>query len=398
MKSQTEFGLTDLVDSVPVGPEFDGFAVFAVGGAVRDALRGVRPADVDLMAVPRNGQVSDPVAVLRDRMKFVDPDSTIPVFVDSHGREVALPRTEQSSGEGHTNFAMSVVPVDMPVDKTVKTDLHRRDLTVNAMAMNARSGKLVDPFGGVDDLQGGVLRHVSEAFVDDALRVVRLARFVARLDGRVAPETMELARSISEQVANVPVERVTKEFRKVVKQADDAGRFFQVLADVDALAVTFPVVADHDVDAVAQAVNDTHTGDDRFTAVMAALGDLLGTDADRFAQSGDLFNQEVASLKMGRELLGDVARFDSLNDRKAVAVFGRLNSDRGGSLSAFVAAADARHDMDVNAVRNRLSATSDVFDTVTGRSVMESEGVTPGVDIDGGEFGNLLAQHRADAL
>jgi tRNA nucleotidyltransferase/poly(A) polymerase len=224
------------------------------------------------------------------------------------------------------------------------------------------------------------------------------------LNAVVAEETIEMARSVSDdRLRTLPVERVTNEFRKAVRQADDAGQFFRVLDAVDALEQTFPVLAEQNTHDLARTVstarNAADTAEDRFGSVLAALGDLLGDDAERVADAADLTRQEQATLHVGRDVLADVARFDQLPDSEVVAVFGRLNSDRGADPSAFVAAADARHDnVDRKAVEQRLRRAAHVFNAVDGAAVIHDEGVTPGVDMSGEEFGELLADRRAEAL
>lgn len=389
--------------SVPVGEPFDGFETFIVGGAVRDALRGVSPSDIDLMAVPRPGEVDDPEAVLADRMQFVDPESSLPVFVDPRGREVALPRVEKDTGAGHRDFALTVVDPDTPVMEAVEVDLHRRDITVNAMAVNARTGELVDPHGGAADLDAGVIRHVSDAFRDDPLRVVRLARFAPRLNATVADETLSLARSMdADRLRTLPVERVTNEFRKAAGQAAELGRFVRVLDAADALSVLFPVLAEQNIDAVASTLTAVRNAVDAnaapFAAVLAALGDLLDADTDRFAGNTDLSRQEAATLQIGSRVVDDMAVFDQLPAREAVDAFGVVNSNRGAGPAVFVAAAAARHGIDREAVTARIAAVNDAVAAVDGASVMQEEGVTPGEDISGDDFANLLARRRAEQL
>lgn len=459
---------------VPVGSEFDGFAVFVVGGAVRDAMRGMQPEDIDLMAVPRPGEVDDPVSILDDRMTMIDPASTIPVFEDSEGREVALPRTEEDAGDGHKGFDMSVVPAGTPVPEAVRVDLKRRDLTVNAMAFDVRSGELFDPFDGAEDLEAGVARHVSEAFREDPLRVVRLARFAPRLNADIAPVTLRLARNVSRnpvtpntqlgviareiahrdpevadslrhvaetlpddvgrqpaveiveravdadalarfdvlsrleeemsQIEALPTERVTKELRKVVRQAGGrAGRFFRVLREVNALGDAFPVVAgldDGEFEAFVATVDEA--APNGFDAVLAAVGDLLGPNAEAFVAEQDIGRQEQATVLTGRDSLVEVARFDELDARHAVDVFDRIGGERGAPSRTFLEAAEARARVtgavfDRAAVANRLAEAEEAFEEVGGQEVFEREGIQPG-EVPGERIGELIAEHRARRL
>jgi len=165
-----------------------------------------------------------------------------PVFLHPDtGEQYALARTERKTGPGYYGFATWCAP-----DVTLEADLARRDLTINAMAQSA-SGEIIDPHGGQRDLEARVLRHVSPAFVEDPLRVLRVARFAARfapLGFTVAPETLELMRAIvagGELEALVP-ERVWVETERALGEARPVA-YFEVLRACGALAVVFPEVA-----------------------------------------------------------------------------------------------------------------------------------------------------------
>lgn len=206
--------------------------LYVVGGAVRDELLGRPASDRDWVAVG-----TTPDALLAAGYKPVGRD--FPVFLHPDtGEEVALARTERKSGRGYHGFVVHASP-----EVTLEEDLARRDLTVNAMARGA-DGRLVDPYGGAQDLQARVLRHVSPAFVEDPVRLLRVARFVARWpDFTVAPETMALMQQMvadGEVDALVP-ERVWQELsRGLMETAPD--RLLQVLRDTGALARLLPEV------------------------------------------------------------------------------------------------------------------------------------------------------------
>jgi tRNA nucleotidyltransferase (CCA-adding enzyme) len=161
--------------------------IFLVGGAVRDRLLGRPHHEHDYVVV---GATPEELTALGYRPVGKD----FPVFLHpATGEQYALARTERKTGPGYCGFATRFSP-----DVTLAEDLARRDLTINAMAQDD-DGTLVDPHGGLRDLEARVLRHVSPAFVEDPLRVLRVARFAARfapLGFRVAPETMELMRRI----------------------------------------------------------------------------------------------------------------------------------------------------------------------------------------------------------
>src|SRR6202165_3979630 len=175
--------------------------IYRVGGAVRDELLGRPISDRDYVVVG-----ATPEAMIAKGFRPVGRD--FPVFLHPEsGDEYALARTERKSGRGYHGFTFHVAP-----DVTLEEDLGRRDLTINAMARDA-DGALIDPYGGERDLSAGVLRHVSPAFAEDPLRVLRVARFAARLGFAVAPETEALMRSITAggELATLTPERVWQE-------------------------------------------------------------------------------------------------------------------------------------------------------------------------------------------
>jgi tRNA nucleotidyltransferase (CCA-adding enzyme) len=209
---------------------------YLVGGAVRDELLGLPVRERDWVVVG-----ADPEALTTQGFKAVGKD--FPVFLHPQTREEhALARTERKTGPGYRGFVTRFSP-----DVTLEQDLERRDLTVNAIARDPDTGQLVDPFNGVADLNARVLRHVSAAFVEDPVRVLRVARFAARfasLGFTVAPETIALMKRIAadgELQALVP-ERVWQETQRSLEMPAP-WVYFEVLREADALAVVFPEVA-----------------------------------------------------------------------------------------------------------------------------------------------------------
>jgi tRNA nucleotidyltransferase (CCA-adding enzyme) len=205
---------------------------YIVGGYVRDQLLGRPASDRDWVVVgatPAQMTAAGFIPVGRDFPVFLHPQTK---------EEYALARTERKTAPGYRGF---VVHADPGV--TLEDDLRRRDLTINAMALKP-DGTLVDPFHGADDLRAGVLRHVSEAFVEDPVRILRLARFAARFAGfRVADETMALMRRMvqaGEVDALVP-ERVWQELARGLMEAKPS-RMFEVLRECGALQVVLPEV------------------------------------------------------------------------------------------------------------------------------------------------------------
>jgi tRNA nucleotidyltransferase (CCA-adding enzyme) len=209
-------------------------AVYLVGGAVRDELLELPHGERDWVVTG-----CTPDELLAEGYRQVG--ASFPVFLHPEtGEEYALARTERKQGHGYHGFA-----VDFHPGVTLEEDLARRDLTVNAMARDGQ-GRLIDPFGGARDLRDRVLRHVSPAFREDPLRVLRVARFAARfapLGFHVHPETLDLMREIaaSGELEHLVPERIWAEMAKAMA-ATEPGRFVQVLRDCGALAVLLPEV------------------------------------------------------------------------------------------------------------------------------------------------------------
>ncbi len=204
--------------------------IYLVGGSVRDRLLGLPASDRDYVVVG-----ATPEQMLASGYQPVGKD--FPVFLHPQTKEeYALARTERKSGRGYTGFAFHAAP-----DVTLEDDLHRRDLTINAMALD-ENGQLVDPYGGARDIASKTLRHVSEAFAEDPLRVLRLARFAARFtEFSVAPETMVLCRQLVDEgeIRELVAERVWQELSRGLMEAQPS-RMFGVLRDCGALAVLAP--------------------------------------------------------------------------------------------------------------------------------------------------------------
>ena len=205
--------------------------VYEVGGCVRDRLLGREKTDRDWVVVGASAEEMEQLGYRR-----VGKDFPVYLHPETH-EEYALARTERKTGRGYYGFS-----VDSSAGITLEEDLSRRDLTINAMA-RAADGTLIDPYGGRHDLDAGILRHVSPAFVEDPLRVLRVARFAARFDFSVAPETNELMREIahSGELHSLAPERVWSELERALNEPHPA-RFLLTLRDCDALAELFPEV------------------------------------------------------------------------------------------------------------------------------------------------------------
>ncbi|MBT1536766.1 multifunctional CCA addition/repair protein [Ralstonia solanacearum] len=219
-----------------VDPATHGLDVYAVGGAIRDTLLGLPVQDRDYVVVG-----ATPAAMEARGFRTVGKD--FPVFLHPRTQaEYALARTERKTAAGYKGFSVYYAP-----DVTLEDDLVRRDLTINAMAQRvaedgALIGPVVDPYGGQADLAARAFRHVSEAFAEDPVRVLRVARFAARFaDFHVAPETNALMQRMVEagEVDALVPERVWQEFARGLMEARPS-RMFAVLRDCGALARLLP--------------------------------------------------------------------------------------------------------------------------------------------------------------
>lgn len=207
--------------------------IYLVGGAVRDRLLNKESSDKDWVVVG-----ATPEMMVEEGYEPVGKD--FPVFINKQtGEEYALARTERKTAKGYQGFAFNASQ-----EITLEQDLERRDLTINAMAQDSE-GTLIDFHNGQADLAAGLIRHVSDAFLEDPVRILRAARFAARFGFKIAPETMSL---MKEMVANGEVdalvpERVWTEMHKALL-TDSPQIFFEVLRDCGALARILPEIDD----------------------------------------------------------------------------------------------------------------------------------------------------------
>ena len=205
--------------------------IYQVGGAVRDELLGNEVKDRDWVVVgstPEEMTALGYKTVGKDFPVFIHPDT---------GEEYALARTERKTGPGYRGFVF-----DTSGEITLEQDLQRRDITINAIARD-ENGNLIDPFNGLKDLERKIIRHVSAAFVEDPLRVLRVARFAAQLNFPVAEETLSLLKELSaaNELETLAPERIWLETEKALK-APQPRRYFEMLRECNALVTLFPEI------------------------------------------------------------------------------------------------------------------------------------------------------------
>ncbi len=347
--------------------------VFLVGGAVRDELLGKPVTDRDWVVVGAN-----PEQMLA--LGYTQVGRDFPVFLhpETH-EEYALARTERKSGPGHRGFE-----VHAGADVTLEQDLARRDLTINAIARTTQ-GKLIDPFDGERDLRNQCLRHVSDAFSEDPLRVLRVARFAAQLPGfAVVPETQTLLRNIVKAggLRELPAERVCQELSKLLEKQVPVGPFFDVLATIPALEDWFPELQGQQPEVPAEVVDV----DLRYAALCWQLtGDAATALGERL---------KVSSRRL--RLSGHVARYGALLTAWPRADAGLLCA----ALQALGAFKDARWMQQAPAVIAACSGKdlTPLIDAVAyvNRQVTTAQLQARG--LSGPAFGQALAAARTDVL
>lgn len=270
---------------------------YLVGGAVRDLLMGRDPSDRDYVVVD-----ATPEEMLEDGFTQVGAD--FPVFIHpTTGEEYALARTERKTGEGYNGFSTEYAGV------TLIDDLSRRDLTCNAIAIDPVTSDIIDPFGGGRDIQDKILRHVSAAFREDPVRVLRVARLASKLEFNIAPETAALCREMvaAGELDHLTPERVRQELIKTLGQKNPS-RFFTALDEVGALDKLFPEI--HALKGQTQP-SEHHAEGDAFVhtmMVLDAVHDLTPYDGVDGRLTGKLFGKVDLPLNAFAALCHDLGK------------------------------------------------------------------------------------------
>lgn len=250
--------------------------VYLVGGAVRDQLLNIEVKDRDWIVVG-----ATPQQLLQKG--YIQVGKTFPVFIDpQYKEEYALARTEKKSGTGYTGFICNFDPT-----VTLEQDLIRRDLTINAIAQD-QQGNLYDPYGGIKDLNLGILRHISSSFIEDPLRVLRVARFAARyfyLNFKIAPETIELMTQIALQgeLQHLSAERIWLETEKAL-QTQNPEIYFEILYKIGALKQLLSKLSNLCVFS-SHNLSDSHSRMNSFSRIMLALQNATKLTGNYSSQS-----------------------------------------------------------------------------------------------------------------
>ncbi len=199
--------------------------IYQVGGCVRDKLLGIKSSDIDYVAVGFSEE---------DFKHLSKVGKDFPVFLDENKCEIALARVERKIADGYNGFEADTV------DVTIEEDLIRRDLTINSIAYDNKTDIYIDPYNGQDDIKNKILRHTSDAFKEDPLRVLRLARFQAKFsEFSIAKETKEFVKQMRDELKYLQPDRVYKEIKKVL-ELEKSELFFETLLELEVLDILFP--------------------------------------------------------------------------------------------------------------------------------------------------------------
>lgn len=296
--------------------------IYLVGGAVRDELLGVPVKDRDWVVTG-----ATPEEMLQQGYKQVGAD--FPVFLHPKTREeYALARTERKQGRGYHGFTVYSAP-----DVTLEDDLLRRDLTINAMA-KSEDGALVDPFHGQRDMSARLLRHVSDAFAEDPLRILRTARFAARFSPmgfRVADDTMALMKTMvaNGEVTDLVPERIWQEMQRALMEQEPTT-FFSVLRDCGALTVIIPELDDSQAFSDAMTVlNSAHNKDlpleSRFAALLSPIESKA---ANKRAKNLKAPNDCIALARLVTELVPIVEQDSATTPETALSILDQADAWR----------------------------------------------------------------------
>lgn len=290
--------------------------VYLVGGAVRDELLGRPVEDLDYVVV---GATSEQML----KFGFSEVGADFPVFLHPLTKdEYALARTERKVGSGHKGFS-----VDFEPSVTLEQDLERRDLTINAIAKGS-NGQMYDPYNGQSDLANRVLRHVSEAFIEDPLRVLRVARFAAQLapwDFTVDKKTLGLMTRLAQsgELDSLTPERVFKETEKALNSCNPE-QFFEVLRSCQALEVILPSLVEYDFDALCFAKKVSNLPEVAFSALCYNSFERL----DELAEQLRLPNKYRYLATKVHQLYPQVVKLDTLSAEKIVSLLKTLDCYR----------------------------------------------------------------------
>lgn len=404
---------------------------YIVGGYVRDILLGKEPSDADFVVVGET-----PESMEKRGFRPIDATS-FPVFLDENGDEWALARTEKSNGRNYHDFETFTDGV------SIVEDLERRDLTINSMAVpideTIEEDNIITPYSRdpISDLENRVLRHTSDAFVEDPVRSLRLARFAGRYPSfTIEPQTLEIAQRASTRLIDQPNERIGKEFKKAFNECVSVRRFLEVLDRVNALKridKNLEAMKHYDAGGSGKYHKEgsvwNHTlmvveemqkirGND-FKALMMALTHDIGKVKDR--KKHTVVGQDMVvrlthhSLQLPRDITDlcvqavkqhmrihniDPLAEDSMNVGKIISTVDELQGKQKIERLLDLAKADSRgripyQEPDIERIRERIELAQEAIDTVDAHYSVDKRDAEI-EDYEGEVIGNMVHQDRVE--
>jgi len=414
--------------------------IYVVGGAVRDFLLDKEFSDLDFTVV------GESPATMKERgFKEIEAQS-FPVFQDSEGNEIALARRESSTGDGYHEFNTEITNV------SIEEDLERRDFTMNAVAINLDTGVWEYPVAvegnrdahSIKDINTGIIRHITDAFEEDPVRILRMARFASRYpDFEIAKDTKFKAKRNAEKLEEVAGERIQEELIKAMEEAEQPTRFFEVLKKVKALNYFMPKVAQFkDVSAGAEkyheegdlwshtmmTIKEAHKIDPNNAnlLLMALVHDIGKVETQDEENSGGhdmlgipLIEEMSYRLKFSNELeekLVDASRHhmrihntplkadDSMREKTVIDFVQKINRGKGATIDELLklCEADARgrepeQDIDKEGIKQRLAVAQEAIDEVDASySARKRGGIIE--DFEGEALGQMVTQDRIEYM
>ena len=241
-----------------------GAKTYYVGGCVRDELLGKENKDIDIEI--HHITEDEFVSVAQElgiKIDFVGKSFGVyKSFMDGTDFDFSFPRTEKQIGEKHTDFEIVVDPF---IGEAKAAE--RRDFTINALMKDTQTGKILDFFGGMKDLESGIIRHCTEKFAEDSLRVFRAAQFAARFGFKIAPETIEIAKTLD--CTTLPMERILEETKKAITKSETPSVFFKELKKMGVLELFFPPLELELIDKLTKAAKELHS--EKVTEIVIAF-------------------------------------------------------------------------------------------------------------------------------
>lgn len=427
------------LDEPTIEQDLEDLEYWIVGGAVRDSMMDKEPKDRDYVVI---GATADEMT---DRGFQKIEAQSFPVFQDSNGDEWALARTEKSTGEGYHDFET------FTDDVTLADDLERRDFTINAIAYNPRKDIYDYPVAiegnpgahSVKDLEQGVIRHITDAFGDDPVRILRMARFAARYDFQVAKDTMQTAKENREKLRDVPGERIGAEVVKAMAEAEDVRAFFEVLRGCKALEIIMPNVAEFPE--ISAGPEKWHQEEDMWEHTMMTMeemqkiesndpdlllmalvhdiGKVKNKDSDNHGKHPKegipLIEDMCERLKFGNDRtqkLIDASRHhmrihstpmkahDRMGEKKVLDLVEKLDHEKGASLEELIklCKADSRgriptQEIYVEGIRHRIEVAREAINKIDAEYVTSKRGKSI-EDYDGEAIGQMIIQDRIEYM